>query len=76
MFPDGSEHFKKCPLKTEIATILQLYHDSDHPGQNATLNNIRREYYWTGMCEQVRSYVSSMLILKQLLVRAVILDAI
>ena len=52
----------KYPLKSEVPDILMLYHDSHHPGINATLTNIRREYYWNGMCEEVRLYVSILFI--------------
>ena len=48
----------ECPLKSQVPDILKLYHDAHHPGINATLTNIRREYLWLGMCEEVKLYVS------------------
>ena len=48
----------ECPLKSQVPDILKLYHDAHHPGINTTLTNIRREYCWLGMCEEVKLYVS------------------
>ena len=42
---------------SEVPDILKLYYDEHHPGINATLTNIRKEYYWIGMCDEVRLYV-------------------
>ena len=40
----------ECPLKSQVPDILKLYHDAHHPGINATLTDISREYCWLGMC--------------------------
>ncbi|MBW0501915.1 hypothetical protein O181_041630 [Austropuccinia psidii MF-1] len=42
--------------------ILKKYHDSPlagHPGQEKTLNPIKREFYWAGMSQFIKDYVSS-----------------
>ena len=42
--------------------ILRYKHDhilSGHPGQNKTIDLIRREYTWPGLCEFVKKYVQS-----------------
>ena len=51
--------FLKCPLISKVPEILLLYHDTHHPGINATLTNIRRECCWDGMFEQVKDYVGT-----------------
>ena len=48
----------QCPLITKVHDILKIYHDSDHTGINAALTNIRREFYWSGMANEVEIYVS------------------
>lgn len=45
-----------------IIKLLRITHDSPtggHPGRGKTLEVLQREYYWPGMFETIRRYVSS-----------------
>ncbi|MBW0567944.1 hypothetical protein O181_107659 [Austropuccinia psidii MF-1] len=52
------------PSNEEIQlNILQKHHDSPlagHPGQEKTLKLIKREFYWAGMNQFIKDYVSSL----------------
>ena len=49
----------QCPTKNEIPELLKKYHDvSGHDGINTTYKIISREYYWKGMSQDVKDYVS------------------
>ena len=47
------------PFNIQSPRNFMLYHDTHHPGINATLTNIRRECCWDGMFEQVKDYVGT-----------------
>ncbi|MBW0560857.1 hypothetical protein O181_100572 [Austropuccinia psidii MF-1] len=51
------------PSNEEIQlNILQKHHDSPlagHPGQEKTLSLIKRDFYWAGMSQFIKNYVSS-----------------
>ncbi|MBW0578589.1 hypothetical protein O181_118304, partial [Austropuccinia psidii MF-1] len=54
------------PSNEEIKlNILQKRHDSplaSHPGQEKTLKLIKRDFYWSGMNQFIKNYVSSLVV--------------
>ena len=49
----------QCPTKCEIPELMRRYHDvSGHDGINTTYNLISSKYYWKGMSQDVKDYVS------------------
>lgn len=45
--------------------VMYLYHDHaevNHPGRDETARAIKENFYWSGMDEDVRNYVSECLI--------------
>ena len=56
--PNGTNVYRTCPPKSKVSEILHLYHDSDHPGINSTVTNVRREYCWLGMVDEIKQFVS------------------
>ena len=52
--------FLKCPLISKVPEILLLYHDTHHPGINATLTNSKGMLLGR-MFEQVKDYVGTVI---------------
>ena len=45
------------PLMSKVPDILELYH-TDHPGMNSMLSSTCEKYYWVGMTDEIKNYVS------------------
>ena len=54
---NGVVKYLEIPLESEINHIISFYHDTTHPGINATIDGIRNKYDWIGIHEDVRQYV-------------------
>ena len=52
------ERFLEVPSFPQSLIIIKMMHDVDHPGINTTINKIRQTYYWPGVSNEVKQYVS------------------
>ena len=56
---DGTVKLLECPKKHELPEIMGKFHDiSGHDGINSTYTTISNKYYWKGISQDVKDYVS------------------
>ena len=56
----GRETDLEVPLRPELESIMQKYHDSTgYPGINAIINSTQQRYTWAGIYSDTASYVSN-----------------
>ena len=56
---DGTVKLLECPMKHQLPEIMRIFHDvSGHDGINTTYITISSKYFWKGISQDVKNYVS------------------